>query len=71
MTSKVSHSQILERTQYYLARNVTSMSLADVEELQELIRAHNEYYYLESNPIIDDAQYDRLFAQLTAVENLL
>ena len=71
MTSKVSYSQILERTQYYLARNVTSMSLADVEELQELIRAHNEYYYLESNPIIDDAQYDRLFAQLTAVENLL
>jgi NAD-dependent DNA ligase len=71
MTSKVSYSHILERTQYYLARNVTSMSLADVEELQELIRAHNQCYYLESNPIIDDAQYDRLFAQLRAAENLL
>ncbi len=71
MTSKVSYSQILERTEYFLERNVTSMNLADVEELQGLIRVHNQCYYLESNPIIDDAQYDRLFAQLIAVENLL
>lgn len=71
MTSKLSYSQILERSEYYLVRDIKSMSLTDVEELQELIRTHNQYYYLESNPIIDDAQYDRLFSQLKEAENFL
>lgn len=71
MASDFSQSQILERTESYLKRDAKSMDLADVRQLQSLIRFHNERYYLESDPIIDDIQYDRLFERLKEVENLL
>ncbi len=39
-----------------------------VEELQRLIRRHDELYYVRAEPEISDLEYDRLFAELRELE---
>jgi len=40
-----------------------------IEELREQVNYHNYRYYVLDNPEISDAEYDRLFDELTALEN--
>ncbi|WP_374681799.1 NAD-dependent DNA ligase LigA [Accumulibacter sp.] len=45
------------------------MSASDrVQRLREEIERHNEAYYCHDAPLVSDAEYDRLFAQLAALE---
>jgi DNA ligase (NAD+) len=39
-----------------------------IEELREEIRRHDRLYYVESDPAISDAEYDRLFDELVELE---
>ena len=39
-----------------------------IQELRELIRYHNHRYYVLDDPEISDAEYDRLFDELTRLE---
>lgn len=39
-----------------------------VEQLREQLREHNYHYYVLDNPVIPDAEYDRLFRQLQELE---
>lgn len=39
-----------------------------VEELRAQIRRHDRAYYLEDNPVVSDAEYDRLFGELRELE---
>ncbi len=41
---------------------------AAVEELREALRYHNYRYYVLDDPVISDAEYDALFADLQALE---
>ncbi len=44
---------------------------ATIEQLQQLIaelNQHNYSYYVDDNPTIPDAEYDRLMQQLKAIE---
>ncbi len=41
---------------------------ARIEELRGLIEHHNRLYYLQDNPEISDADYDRLFRELAELE---
>jgi DNA ligase (NAD+) len=41
---------------------------ARAEELREEIRRHDRAYYLEDRPVVSDAEYDRLFAELREME---
>lgn len=66
-----SSSELLSHSELFLTRTPNSISREDVSVLQNLIRCHNERYYLHSDPLIDDAQYDRLFALLVAAEQAL
>src|SRR5882762_9437080 len=38
------------------------------EALRKTLERHNRLYYVEDNPQIDDAEYDRLFQELVALE---
>lgn len=40
-----------------------------IEELREQVNYHNHRYYVLDNPEISDAEYDRLFDELAALEN--
>lgn len=39
-----------------------------VEQMRDELRRHSHLYYVESRPEVDDAEYDRLFAELCALE---
>ena len=39
-----------------------------LEELRDELRRHSYLYYVESRPEIDDAEYDRIFVELQALE---
>lgn len=41
---------------------------ARIEALQQQIEKHNEAYYLHDDPLIPDAEYDRLFSELQQLE---
>ena len=41
---------------------------ARVEELREQLNRHNFLYYSENNPEVSDAEYDRLWRELVALE---
>jgi DNA ligase (NAD+) len=45
-------------------RNIRERS----EGLRKTLERHNRLYYVEDNPEIDDAEYDRLFRELLALE---
>lgn len=40
----------------------------DIPEIRNLLREHNRLYYMESAPVISDAEYDRLFKLLESLE---
>ena len=39
-----------------------------IHELRELIRRHEELYYIQANPEISDAEFDALLRELRALE---
>src|SRR3990167_9703622 len=49
------------------------MSLTDLKkeiiQLRQRIDEHNYYYYVLDNPIISDAEYDKLFQRLKTLEH--
>jgi DNA ligase (NAD+) len=66
---KFSKSALFELTRKYLALTIEDFQdVSAISELQEIIRDHNELYYVESDPIIDDGQYDILFRLLRELE---
>jgi len=46
-----------------------SSALPPVEVLRDELRRHEHLYYVEARPAITDAEYDRLFRQLQALED--
>ena len=40
-----------------------------VNELRELINQNNYFYYVKDEPVIHDAEYDRLMQELIAIED--
>lgn len=50
--------------------NISNLeALKRINELRELIRKYDYAYYIESNTIISDYEYDRLFKELEDLEN--
>ena len=40
----------------------------EIRSLADEIRRHNRHYYQEDTPLVSDAEYDRLFRKLQALE---
>ena len=65
-------TELLERSQFYFKLLPdTLLTPVQVSELQDIIREHNTLYYQQSNPIIDDREWDMLFALLRRSEEQL
>jgi DNA ligase (NAD+) len=48
--------------------NITQLKIT-AEYLRTELNKHNELYYGSDNPVIPDAEYDRLFQELQSIEN--
>ena len=57
---------LLDRTTFFLTQTSHDEAFirASIGELRAIIKEHNERYYLTSDPVISDVQYDQLFAVL-------
>ena len=55
---------------FSLAQTPSSMEQArlEMEMLRETIRHHDKLYYVDNNPVISDAEYDRLILRLKTLE---
>ncbi len=49
-------------------RRMSANPAKRIAELREQLRAHDYHYYIEARPVISDEAYDRLFAELKALE---
>lgn len=57
---------LIDRTTFFLTQTSHDEQFirASIGELRSIIKQHNERYYLTSDPVISDGQYDQLFALL-------
>ncbi|MBT3513302.1 MAG: hypothetical protein HN470_04810, partial [Nitrosomonadales bacterium] len=39
-------------------------------DLKKLISEHNYHYYVLDNPLISDAEFDKIFLEIKAIEDL-
>ena len=67
MYSQKEQEQLLDLTTS-LVSNVDAISENDVEELRQVLNYHDWRYYVESDPVIKDYDYDMLFKKLRALE---
>src|SRR5215212_10179810 len=44
------------------------ISTKDIEELREVLRFHEQRYYIQNDPLVSDFEYDSLYKQLEAFE---
>lgn len=58
---------LLSRTLEIL-KNRASLKSSDIAEVRDLLREHNRRYYVESDPVVSDAEYDTLFKLLQSLE---
>ncbi len=72
--NKKNYNKKIADSQYELDE-LLDIDIKKIEEPQRIINAlrdeiakHNYYYYIKDNPIVSDAQYDRLMRNLEALE---
>lgn len=58
---------LLSRTLEIL-RNPDAAGSGAIAEIRDLLREHNRRYYVESDPVVSDAEYDALFKLLQSLE---
>src|SRR5713101_10209969 len=51
-----------------MAKSKTQDLAAEVEKLSQALAEHNYRYHVLSSPIVSDAEYDKLFRELQAIE---
>src|SRR5210317_2254774 len=66
--SKKDQQQIFSLTRLYLASGPPLDPSMAVEELSNIIRFHEWKYYVQADPLISDAEYDKLFKFLQEIE---
>lgn len=49
--------------------SVPTNAIERVQQLRAELARHNQAYYLQDAPLVPDSEYDRLFAELQALEN--
>jgi DNA ligase (NAD+) len=62
----ISQTQHFEKiSKQFLSKNATAK---DIDELRNALRFHEYRYYILSDPLISDTEYDQLYKQLEALE---
>jgi NAD-dependent DNA ligase len=59
---------LVQQSRRFLLMDAPTMTISDIYELQNNIRELNRAYYQENTSLIDDRDYDTLFALLKDAE---
>jgi DNA ligase (NAD+) len=68
-------SQNTQKLQKYIQNNKNPDSISEskisiiYQEIIDCLNDHNHLYYIESDPIISDFEYDELFSYLKKIEH--
>jgi DNA ligase (NAD+) len=62
-------SDLLARTQDWLTGKQTANSQESLEELKDLLRFHEHRYYVLTEPVVSDFEYDQLYKILEKAES--
>jgi DNA ligase (NAD+) len=68
MFKKSDTSSLLAKTKTYLSALETNYPADTVSEVADLIRFHEWCYYVNSQPVISDFEYDQLYKLLERLE---
>lgn len=60
--------KLIERTNYYISKNIDEILVFEINELQDVIKEHSNLYYNKENPVISDFEYDKLLEKLKLLE---
>lgn len=61
-------AHLLFRSLAILRSPLETLGKHDLPEIRDLLREHNRRYYVESDPVLADADYDALFKMLQTLE---
>ncbi|WP_116127125.1 NAD-dependent DNA ligase LigA [Lewinella sp. IMCC34183] len=68
MYGKEQQRQLYARSKAYLQEAGDAPAAQQLPELRELLRYHEWRYYVHDDPVLSDAEYDKLFKQLERLE---
>ena len=61
--------KLQEETKLLMQKNEkASISASDIEQLRDVLRFHEHRYYVQSDPLISDFEYDQLYKSLEKLE---
>ncbi|MFN4285085.1 MAG: NAD-dependent DNA ligase LigA [Lacibacter sp.] len=58
----------LQQLSRHLLHQCGHLGLAELEDLRQVLRFHEYRYYILNDPLISDAEYDRLYKELERIE---
>jgi len=58
----------LEKLTRQLLNNVATIKIARIDDLRNVLRFHEYRYYIENDPLLADAEYDKLYKALEIME---
>ncbi len=64
-------TRLFEKSKLFLNKKPEDLTVADLEELANIIFSHDVLYYTYDSPIITDEEYDKLFKLFKEAEELL
>ncbi|MDD5213585.1 MAG: NAD-dependent DNA ligase LigA [Candidatus Gracilibacteria bacterium] len=59
---------LLDRTRFFLLEKTENIKIEQIDEIEEILKAHSDLYYNKEEPLISDREYDELFKKLQALE---
>lgn len=59
---------LLDRTRFFLSTKIDDIKIEQIDEIEEILKAHSDLYYNKEEPLISDREYDELFKKLQALE---
>ena len=62
-------TQTIEWLSYMGGKNFADIDISKIESLRDVLRFHENRYYVQNNPLISDYEYDVLYKALEKIEN--
>lgn len=59
---------LLTRTKFFLWEKIDDIKFEQIDEIEDILKAHSDLYYNKEEPIISDIEYDSLFKKLQKLE---